>query len=151
MVASTLILAAGAATPDDSIRFELVTRATQSTGWEIAVDEMGKTFDRDLRTGAADPSKGAAFTAARGTFDFVRNRLARYRKLARDGAGCPIGTGDVISYRLTWTEHGLIHTATFADSCGGVPSDLFNVLAPVGQRIDRALPPPQHDTVDEDP
>lgn len=138
----------------DRITFELVISGVRSSGWEIRGDESGDMFDLRLVDGQlpegpeAPPaeegrhSRRDPFTASAGTFSFSRQQLEKYRQHALPGTGCAIRKLDVIAFRLTWIEQGARATATYADSCGGVPTDLIETIAPIGQRIDRALPPP---------
>jgi len=144
-IISALLLAAQAlALPQDQdiIAVEVIT-GSDSSGWTIATDGHSSFFDYNRETGAADPAMQQRFVGEAADFAFARSQLARYRPLAQDGDGCPIARTDVFGFRLTWVEHGARHTATFTDSCGGIPSDLNAALRPIGQRVDRylAMPP----------
>lgn len=133
-----LLLLAQAATPGaDSITMELVTNGAASSGWMLRSNDSGQSFHKAPGLDATD------FVAGKGTYAFVAKRLAAYRKLARDGAGCPVAASDAFAYRFTWVERGVRHTTTFSPSCGGTPQDIFVTLRPIGERIDRltARPP----------
>lgn len=138
---------AGQETPDeavarDSITWEMmVGRDSERAGWIFRDDETG-AFVQSVFHGR-EVAEEQGFTANAGTFLDVRARLAEYRALASAGEGCPVADSDVLAFRLTWRERGLRHTATFSDSCGGVPSGFLETMRPINQRFDRLLSPSQ--------
>lgn len=143
MLPILLLLAQAGAPAPDSITVEIVTGGTDSTGWTLRADGSGQSFRKAPGRGTSD------FVAGKGTYAFVAKKLAEYRRLAREGAGCPIAAGDALAYRFTWVEHGARRTATFSDSCGGTPQDIFAKLRPIGERIDRLIArPPGPDAPD---
>ena len=127
----------GEAGARDSFTMEIVVGGIQPAGWTLRSDETGRAFDRN------SPPMDEAFTADAGAFADLRARLADYRALATAGAGCPVSDRDVLAFRLVWLEQGRQFTTTFADSCGGVPTDFFDRIRPIGQRLNRFITLPQ--------
>lgn len=126
----------------DSIAWEMmVGRDRERAGWIFRDDETGAFVQAVFHGREVGEEQG--FVASAGTFIDVRTRLAEYRALATAGEGCPVAESDVLAFRLIWLERGLRHTATFSDSCGGVPTGFLETMRPINQRFDRLLSPSQ--------
>ena len=125
----------------DTITFEMIVGNSLS-GWELASDGRGSFFDKDRVTGKPDPTKAQSFAGPADNFAFASSQLAAYRALASAGAGCAPARDEIFGFRLRWVEKGKPFTATFTDSCGGIPDNFDLVIAPVGKRLDVLLPPP---------
>jgi ribosomal protein S28E/S33 len=138
----------GEAVVPDSIAWEMmVGRDRERAGWIFRNDETG-AFVRSVVHGR-EVAEELGFTASTGTFVDVQARLAEYRALARAGEGCPVGESDFLAFRLVWRERGLRHTATFSDSCGGVPVGFLETMRPINQRFDRLLLPSRGNAASE--
>lgn len=143
MLPLLLIFAQTATLGADSITMEVINHGAAAGGWTLRADDSGQSFR------AGPGGDAGSFVAAHGTFAFVEKRLAAYRKLSRDGTGCPVGASDMLVYRFTWISHGARRTATFSDSCGGTPEDIFVTMRPIDERLDRAIArPPGPDAPD---
>lgn len=122
----------------DSFTMEIVVvGGLRSAGWTLRSDETGLAFDQN------QPPMREAFAADAGAFADVRARMADYRAMATEGTGCVISSRDVLGFRLTWLEQGRSFTASFSDSCGGIPTDFFDRMRPIGERLNRFMQFPQ--------
>lgn len=141
MVFSLLLLASApsAAPPmqPDSIRFEILIAGGSPSGFKIDAQDHAESFDGNPHRGQREPER---FAADRGTYTLAQTQLARYLPLATASGGCAAKSGDVMAFRITWTEQGASRSVTFADSCQGIPTDLIDALRPVGERLDRVSP-----------
>lgn len=143
LVPAALLAAQALAAPGvaDSFTFEILT-GPSSAGWSVDANGAGTFFDRDLQTGTADPALQQPFSGPAENYAYALKQTAKYRALARPGDGCPVARSDVFGFRLSWVEAGARFTATFTDSCGGIPVGLDQDLRPVGERIDALLQDP---------
>ncbi|MCT2558831.1 hypothetical protein N0B51_07540 [Tsuneonella sp. YG55] len=135
--------AAAAVPPPDEVMFEILVGLGPASGFRIDATERVELFDNDPHRGATAPEVSQAEA---GTFAKAREQLARFRGLA--GEPCVPGSTDVLSFRLSWREQGTIHSATFADSCKGIPVGLLDALRPIGQMIEGRTADSDEDVVE---
>ena len=140
MILAALVLAAEAAAPDgtppDEVAFEILVGTGSVGGFRIDANERIEQFDRNPHSLPTEPEVS---TGSAGTYALAHRQFARYRSLA--GAPCAPLVSDVLAFRLSWREAGSIHTATFADSCGGIPTDLVEAMRPIGVVIESGAKP----------
>lgn len=117
--------------PPDELAFEILVGSGSAVGFRVDATERVEQFDNNPHRAQteAEVSRGKD-----GTFAKARDQFARYRALADEP--CTPTTTDVIAFRLTWRESGTSHTATFADSCKGIPDDLVATMRPVVEMIE---------------
>lgn len=122
-----LLTQVGAEAPQpDLVGFELLLSGRSASGFTIDSNETITSFDHGPERLHAEPEIAAG---DQGNFAAAREHLSRYRPLADDG--CDAKPADVLAFRLTWRESGVVHRVDFADSCKGIPTDLIDTLRPV--------------------
>lgn len=118
----------------DEVRFEMIVHGGKPSGFRIDATDQVELFDGHPLRRPGPPE----VRQIRGSFARAAAQLAPYR--ARTGDSCAPTQADILFFRLTWLERGVLYTATFADSCGGIPTDLIDSVRPIAALLEPEPP-----------
>ena len=126
-----------AATMPSRISFDMLIAGQEQVSWTLNADGTGEAVLRNVPGDeGARGERRIALHASDGEFRWAVDHLSRYRALAQAAPGCAITAEGVMAFRLTWREGGQSHVASFSDNCGGIPTDFFDVMRPLGERME---------------
>ena len=136
-----LILAAPIAAQEsvqpETLAFDMLIAGQEQVSWTLNADGTGEALLRNIPDGVDQRAERRIDLAAPdGDYTWAVAQLARYRTLAVAAPGCAITAEGVMAFRLTWREGGQSHVASFSDNCGGIPTDFFDVMRPLGERME---------------
>lgn len=143
LAAAFLLLASPAAAQSDAaplptaIGFDMLIAGEEQVSWTVNADGTGEALLRNVPDGEGERTEQRiALAAPQGDYAWAVAHLARYRALAQAAPGCAITSEGVMAFRLTWREGDATHVASFSDNCGGVPADFFDVMRPLGEKME---------------
>lgn len=121
----------------ESVAFDMLIAGQEQVSWTLNADGTGEALLRNVPDGVDQRAeRRIALAAPDGDYVWAVSHLARYRSLAVAAPGCAITAEGVMAFRLTWREGGQSHIASFSDNCGGIPTDFFDVMRPLGERME---------------
>lgn len=143
LAAAFLLLASPVAAQTDGasqpsrIGFDMLVAGEEQVSWTLNADGTGEAVLRNVPSDSGGRGEERILLRApEGDFRWAVEHLARYRALASAAPGCTISADGVMAFRLTWQEGNATQIASFSDNCGGVPTDFFEVMAPLGERME---------------
>ena len=121
----------------ETLAFDMLIAGQEQVSWTLHADGTGEALLRNIPDGVDQRGEQRiALAAPDGDYTWAVTQLARYRTLAVAAPGCAISAEGVMAFRLTWREGGQSHVASFSDNCGGIPTDFFDVMRPLGERME---------------
>jgi hypothetical protein len=121
----------------DSFRFGMFIAGEEQGSWTLRADGEGEADFHGVPNGDGPrTSVHQRIAAPEGGYASVLAQVARYRALALPDPGCQITREGVMAFRLSWREAGITYHASFSDNCGGIPTDFFETMRPVGERVE---------------
>lgn len=121
----------------ETLAFDMLIAGQEQVSWTLNADGTGEALLRNIPDGVDQRAeRRVALAAPDGDYAWAVAQLARYRTLAVATPGCAITAEGVMAFRLTWREGGQSHVASFSDNCGGIPTDFFDVMRPLGERME---------------
>lgn len=123
--------------PIDRLSFGMFVAGEEMVSWTLRADGTGEAIMRNVATESGKRvTRRERLLASEGDYRSVIDRLARYRALAVIAPGCTITGEGVMAYRLSWHESGVTYHASFSDNCGGIPTDFFDTMRPIGEQME---------------
>ncbi len=120
----------------ERIGFAMLIAGNEQMRWTLDADGHGEAVLHDTPVEGGRADERIALNATREDFGWAVAQIAQYRQYAQAAPGCAITPEGVMAFRLTWLEAGAEHVASFSDNCGGVPTDFFETMRPLGQRME---------------
>ena len=137
LLASPAAAQTAAAAVPSAIGFDMLIAGEEQVSWTLNADGTGEAILRNVPDGEGERTEQRFLLAApAGEYAWAVAQIARYRALAQAAPGCAITAEGVMAFRLTWREGEQSHVASFSDNCGGVPTDFFDTMRPLGERME---------------